>query len=186
MGNLVAKEKMRTSAAGNSRMPTAGRCTTAEVRPTRFAAPRTGFTLLELIVVIAIIAMTTVAVSLAMRDGHETELDREAERLTALLESARAQSRTSGVAVRWRPVANGFVFEGLPPDALPGTWLASGMSAQAAASDGTPAPALLLGPEPIVPAQQVLITFAGPPLLSRRLATDGLRPFAIVTPSVAP
>ena len=186
MASQVAKEKMRTSAAGNNRMHAARQCATAEVRPIRLADPCTGFTLLELIVVIAIIAMTTVAVSLAMRDGHETELDREAERLTALLESARAQSRTSGVAVRWRPVVGGFVFDGLPLDALPGTWLASGMSARTAASDGTPTPALLLGPEPIVPAQQVLITFAGPPLLSRRLVTDGLRPFAIVTPGVAP
>jgi general secretion pathway protein H len=158
---------MRTSAAGNN---------------TVFR----GFTLLELIVVIAIIAMSTVAVSLAMRDSHETQLDREAERLTALLESARAQSRTSGVAVRWRPVANGFVFDGLPPEALPGVWLAEGMSAQAATSDGTPEPALLIGPEPIIPAQQVIISFAGPPLLSRRLATDGLRPFAIVPEGQAP
>jgi len=158
---------MRTSAAGNK------------------SASR-GFTLLELIVVIAIIAMSTVAVSLAMRDSRETQLDREAERLTALLESARAQSRTSGVAVRWRPVANGFVFDGLPPEALPGVWLAEGMSAQAATFDGTPEPALLMGPEPIIPAQQVVISFAGPTLLSRRLATDGLRPFAIVPEGVAP
>lgn len=158
---------MRTSAAGNKPV-----CS--------------GFTLLELIVVIAIIAMSTVAVSLAMRDSHETQLDREAERLIALLESARAQSRTTGAAVRWRPVANGFVFDGLPRDALPGTWLASGMSAQVAAADGTPLPALLLGPEPIIPAQQVLISFEGPPLLSRRLATDGLRPFAIVTAGDTP
>jgi len=161
---------MRTSAAGNN---------------TPFRLSR-GFTLLELIVVIAIIAMSTVAVSLAMRDSHETQLDREAERLTALLESARAQSRTSGVAVRWRPVANGFVFDGLPPDALPGVWLADGMSAIAATADGTPAPTLLLGPEPIIPAQQVLISFKGPPLLGRRLATDGLRPFAISTSGQTP
>jgi len=186
MGSQAAKEKMRTSAAGNNQVFAFRQRTTADAQ--LFCRPdaRAGFTLLELIVVIAIIAMTTVAVSLAMRDGHETELDREAERLTALLESARAQSRTSGVAVRWRPVVGGFVFDGLPLDALPGTWLASGMSARTAASDGTPTPALLLGPEPIVPAQQVLITFAGPPLLSRRLVTDGLRPFAIVTPGVAP
>lgn len=145
-----------------------------------------GFTLLELIVVIAIIAISTAGVSLALRDSHQTALDREGERLTALLESARAQSRTSGTAVRWRPLANGFVFDGLPAEALPGHWLTAGISAQAADANGRPAPVLLLGPEPIIPAQQLLLSFAGPPALSLRIASDGLRPFALSAATSAP
>lgn len=84
--------------------------------PTSAAGSRRtgGFTLLELIVVIAIIAIATASVSFAMRDTNAARLDREADRLAALLESARAQSRASGVAVRWRIVEGGsFVFDGL-------------------------------------------------------------------------
>lgn len=154
---------MPTSAAGSSR--------------TR------GFTLLELIVVIAIIAMATVGVSFALRDSSAATLDREADRLAALLESARAQSRASGVAVRWRLVEGGsFVFDGLPPDALPSGWAASGISGQASLANGAPVAAVQLGPDPIIAAQQIVLYSEGPPARSLRIATDGLRPFAVTTP----
>jgi general secretion pathway protein H len=144
---------------------------------------RGGFTLLELIVVIAIIAMATASVTFAMRDSSAARLDREADRLAALLESARAQSRASGVAVRWRLVEGGsFVFEGLPPDALPNGWATSGISAQAALANGAPVPAVLLGPDPIIAAQQIVLYSEGPPARSLRVATDGLRPFTVSTP----
>ena len=144
---------------------------------------RGGFTLLELIVVIAIIAMATASVTFAMRDSSAARLDREADRLAALLESARAQSRASGVAVRWRLVEGGsFVFEGLPPDALPNGWATSGISAQAALANGAPVPAVLLGPDPIIAAQQIVLYSEGPPARSLRIATDGLRPFTVSTP----
>lgn len=163
---------MPTSAAGNSASG-ARRCPQRTVR---------GFTLLELIVVIAIIAIATAAVSFALRDSSQAQLDREADRLAALLESARAQSRASGVAVRWRPVEGSFVFDGLPSDALPGGWVAAGISAQASLANGTPVAALLLGPDPIIAAQQVMLYSAGPPARALRLATDGLRPFAVSVP----
>lgn len=144
---------------------------------------RGGFTLLELIVVIAIIAMATASVTFAMRDSSAARLDREADRLAALLESARAQSRASGVAVRWRLVEGGsFVFEGLPPEALPNGWATSGISAQAALANGAPVPAVLLGPDPIIAAQQIILYSEGPPARSLRVATDGLRPFTVTTP----
>ncbi|EER57631.1 general secretion pathway protein H, partial [Acidovorax delafieldii 2AN] len=47
-----------------------------------------GFTLLELLVVISIMALATAGVSLALRDSGQTQLEREAARLAALLESA--------------------------------------------------------------------------------------------------
>ncbi|MBT2325422.1 prepilin-type N-terminal cleavage/methylation domain-containing protein [Variovorax paradoxus] len=167
---------MPTSAAGNKRR---GPRTDSARRRTG------GFTLLELLVVIAIIALATAGVGLALRDSGQASLDREAERLSALLESARAQSRASGIAVRWRPTPQGpgnFSFDGLPPDALPTAWLTDGIAAQALAADGSAVAALQLGPEPIIAAQQVLLTSEGPPARSLRIGTDGLRPFTVITP----
>ena len=66
------------------------------------AAAQGGFTLLELLVVLSIVALATAGAGLAMRDSGQTQLEREAARLAALLESARAQSRAGGLPVRWR------------------------------------------------------------------------------------
>lgn len=134
-----------------------------------------GFTLLELLVVVAIIAIATAGVSFAVRDSAGTQLEREAARLAALLESARAQSRTSGVAVRWHPTDNGFRFDGLPPNALPGAWL------HPATSVAQPT-VLLLGPEPVIGPQAVVLVSSDLPDRSVRVATDGLRPFAPAAP----
>ncbi|KQX26790.1 prepilin-type N-terminal cleavage/methylation domain-containing protein [Variovorax sp. Root434] len=166
---------MPTSAAGNSGTGAPRR----NRFPRRHTRPACGFTLLELIVVIAIIAMATAAVSFAIRDTSAAKLDREADRLAALLESARAQSRASGIVVRWRPVEGSFMFDGLPPGALPSGWAAEGITAQAALSNGTPVPALQLGPDPIIAAQQVMLHSAGPPARALRIATDGVRPFTV-------
>jgi len=172
---------MPTSAAGNNRSrPSSARRST--VQAPRSSVRGAGFTLLELLVVIAIIAMATAGVTLSLRDTGQVALEREAERLAALLEAARAQSRASGVAVRWRTTEQGFVFDGLPVGSLPNGWLEADTRAQSALGDGRVADALLLGPEPIIAAQQVDLTSAGPPSRRLRVATDGLRPFAVVTP----
>jgi general secretion pathway protein H len=142
-----------------------------------------GFTLLELMIVVAIIALATSAVSLALRDGDAVALERETLRLSALLESARAQSRTSGVPVYWRSTGDGFEFIGLPtpaPDAG-GTntgrrpWLSADTRALIAQPTG--AVLLQLGPEPLIAAQQVVL-MQGDRRLT--LGTDGLSPFAVV------
>jgi len=138
-----------------------------------------GFTLIELLVVIAIIAIATAGVSFAIRDSSQTALDREAERLAALLEAARAQSRASGVAVRWRLTEGGFAFDGLPPQSLPTTWQQAGLAVQALDANGRAVAVLQLGPEPLIAAQQVLLSTDGPPARSLRIATDGLRPFTV-------
>jgi general secretion pathway protein H len=132
-----------------------------------------GFTLIELMVVIAIIALGTTMAALALRDSESTTLTREAERLAALLESARAQSRAAGVPVRWRPTADGFAFDGLPATVaqLPERWL----DARTAAVGNTP---LLLGPDPVIGAQAVLLRSAGS-AHELRVGTDGLRPFSV-------
>ena len=135
-----------------------------------------GFTLLELLVVITIIAAASAGVALALRDGTQTALERDAQRLAVLLESARAQSRATGVAVRWQPLASGFGFAGLSAATLPTQWLSESTRAVGTAS-------LQLGPEPMIGAQAVELIDASQGANAQansvRIATDGLRPFAV-------
>jgi general secretion pathway protein H len=133
-----------------------------------------GFTLLELLVVVAIIAIGTAGVSLALRDATSSTLEREAQRLAALLESGRAQSRAMGVPVQWRVTSEGFAFEGVPNNTLPTRWLSPDTAARA----GNP---LQLGPEPMIDPQVVVLTSTSEPDRVLRVATDGLRPFSVQT-----
>ena len=128
-------------------------------------------------VVVVIVAIASAAVVLTLRDRSQSKLEEEGARLSALLESARTQSRIVGTEVRWQPLATGgFEFAGLPSLAareLPTRWLDSDTTATVVG-----APQLRLGPEPLLPAQRVLLHLG-----ERELAvgTDGLSPFQIVT-----
>ena len=134
-----------------------------------------GFTLIELLVVIALIAIGTAAVSFSLRDSAQTLLERDAERLSALLESARARSRSSGVPVRWYPITEAsnnatsppasFVFEGLPPQTLPTTWLSPATNSM-----------LSLGPDPIIGPQSVMLRSQNFQLW---VSTDGIQAFRV-------
>lgn len=131
-----------------------------------------GFTLLELLVVVAIIAIASAGVAFALRDNSQTLLERDAARLAALFESARAQSRATGVPVRWRPTPEGFVFDGLPAKALPDRWLGHDTVARASAP-------VLLGPEPVIGRQEIVLQSTSQPTQALRIATDGARPFTV-------
>jgi general secretion pathway protein H len=144
-----------------------------QLMPPRRATLR-GFTLLELLVVVAIIAIATAGVSFALRDSEATQLEREAQRLAALLESARAQSRSTGIPVRWYATPGGFQFDGVPAKALPNHWLVETTQVRGAA-------ALQLGPEPIIGRQEVVLQSANRPERALRIATDGLRPFTVTS-----
>ncbi len=136
-----------------------------------------GFTLLELLVVVSIMALATAGVTLALRDSGQSLLEREAVRLTALLEAGRAQSRASGSQVRWQALPQGgFRFEGLPAQSLPNQWLNAGTRV---AGPGV----LVLGPEPLLPPQSVVLVHPDHPGIQLRVATDGLRPFTLAEPA---
>ena len=156
------KVTTRTSAPGN--------------RPRLAAA---GFTLLELMVVVLIVAVASGMTVVSLRDRSQSKLEEEGARLSALLETARTQSRIVGTDVRWAPLTTGgFEFIGLPPKAareLPSHWLDSDTTATIVG-----APQLRLGPEPLLPAQRVVLHLG-----EREIAvgTDGLSPFQIVDPT---
>ena len=166
---------MRMLAVGIDIAPTLAASHTALPRRTRSS----GFTLIELLMVVAIMAIATAGVGLALRDTSGTALEREAQRLAVLLESARAQSRMTASPVRWRPTATGFSFEGLAPtSAFPSTWL--GQDVQAAGAG-----IVVLGPEPVIGPQQIRLVSISQPSRSLTLATDGVRPFSVVTDGAA-
>jgi len=134
-----------------------------------------GFTLIELLMVVAIMAIATAGVGLALRDTSGTALEREAQRLAVLLDSARAQSRMTANPVRWRPTATGFVFEGLAKGStFPSAWL--GPDVRAAVTG-----AVVLGPEPVIGPQKIRLVSTSDPSRSLILATDGIRPFSVMT-----
>jgi general secretion pathway protein H len=156
-------------------MPTSG----PGSRPGRLRRPAPGargFTLIELLVVLFIVALASGLVAVSLPDRAQGRLDEDAERLAALLETARAESRASGIEVRWEPLAPtpdanaDFRFAGLPAVMQRHTrWLTPGVSAEIVG-----ARAVVLGPEPVLPAQRIVLR-----LDDRRvvLATDGLAPF---------
>jgi general secretion pathway protein H len=141
---------MRTSVVGNSK----------------------GFTLLELLLVVVIMAVASAGVSFALRDSGQTMLEREAQRLAALLESARARSLASGVPVRWQVTPTGFVFEGLAPGSLPDAWLSQDVAVAGPV-------AVLLGPEPIIGPQAVRLVLTTERGKMLTVSTDGVRPFTV-------
>ncbi len=161
---------MPTSAAGSDprRAPRAAAACTG---------PR-GFTLLELLVVVAIIAIGSTGVAFSVRDASATQLEREALRLASLLEAGRAQSRASGQPLRWRAVEDGFRFEGALDTGLPTHWLSQGVQVRGG-------PVLVLGPEPLIGAQAVVLVARDAPGSGQRVATDGLQPFT-VSPAETP
>ena len=144
----------------------------------RFGRPA-GFTLIELLVVVALIAIATATVSLSLRDPAAAQLEREAERLAALFEAARAESRAAGISVQWVPVRDAnnaagdqFRFQGLPVRiALPRRWLGEPVAVEIVG-----APVVRLGPEPMIGAQKLLLQLGSQRLV---MATDGLSPFEI-------
>lgn len=136
-----------------------------------------GLSLLELMVVLAILAIATAGTVIAMRDPDRQALQREGERLAALLEGGRAWSRGSGQALVWQVRPGGFAFVGKQPPEPAQTWLRPQVEVEWPPSVGTRE--LVLGPEPIIAAQQVVLRLGQERV---RVGTDGLQPFKLERP----
>ncbi|MEY2689529.1 MAG: hypothetical protein RL375_3728 [Pseudomonadota bacterium] len=175
------------SLAAKARMPTSDPGSKPVVPRTRLAQRPAGFTLLELLIVISIIAMASAVTSLALRDPGATRLQREGERLAALFEVARAQARSLGVAVLWQVPGRrvpgdlrepgDFSFLGLPPgNDIPEHWLEPASAGEISVELPRGQIGLVLGPEPVIGAQRIVLRLG-----QRRLvvATDGMSPFQI-------
>ena len=134
-----------------------------------------GLTLLELLVVLAIIGFASAGIALSLRDSQHTQLDNEAQRLMAHLEAARVSSRTSGVTLAWRSTAEGYAI--LRPANKPvktESWLYPTTVVTASTNP------VVLGPEPIIAPVTLTLSQAGPNAPATqivRIGTDGLRPF---------
>lgn len=173
--------------------------------PGRRPAPVQGFTLIELLTVLTLVALATAAVTLAWRDPAADRLQREAERLVMLLETARSEARAAGLALGWRPLSadrtlrpgtvSGIAadFEFLDPQgqplaakaalsgagfgvgSWPRQWLTPGVQATVNGPLGA-SDALRLGPEAMIGAQRVVLALDGQ---RREIATEGLAPFEV-------
>jgi general secretion pathway protein H len=176
----AVKVKMPMSAAGNE----VGR---ERGRQIQKGAQR-GLTLIELMVVVTLIAIAVAGVSLSLRDSQATALDREAQRLSTVLEAVRAQSRSSGVALVWVALPGGFAV--LPAQAVSGgmggsveiaasglsPWLSADVKASIVNAAGPTQRVIVLGAEPMIAPTTLVLTQGSRQL---RVVTDGLRPFRV-------
>ena len=79
-----------------------------------------GFSLLELIVVVCVLAVLSLVLAVGAMPGKDALAEKEARRLAALLELAAAEARTTGEALTWTPERAGYSFWRRSDD---GEWL---------------------------------------------------------------
>lgn len=140
-----------------------------------------GLTLIELMVVLLIVGIATAVTLLALPDSPQAQLQADASRLAALLESARAASRAQDEALRWQVNEAGFRFEGRAGGPWPNQWLHADTQAQVIG-----ARELLLGPEPVIGAQAVALHHRRRPESRLWVGTDGVRPFEVLSAEPRP
>ncbi len=146
-----------------------------------------GFTLLELLVVLFIVALLSGGAIWSISQQNQHAPLREAQRLVALLEEARARSHGNGRPVLWRAVPGGFEFPGLAAQTAAGEettlqyrWLHEDATAIVLQNPST---TLLLGPEPVLPPQRLRLRINGQTV---DVGTDGAQAFAVLPATDAP
>ncbi|MCA8274206.1 GspH/FimT family pseudopilin [Burkholderia sp. AU30280] len=98
---------MRTSARGSDGVRVVNR----RIRHTRVVRrTSTGFTLLEMLVVLVIVGLLVAVVTLAPSRNRRTDLAEEAQRLANLLESAGDEAQVRSIPIAWQPIGGGYRF----------------------------------------------------------------------------
>lgn len=73
-------------------------------------AHRAGFTLIEILVVLAILGLAASMAFVQFRHGAQARLEEDAQRLAALLQHVREEALVGGRPLAWRSGAGGYAF----------------------------------------------------------------------------
>ena len=96
---------MPISVAGSSPVPASAR---GAAQPHRRQA--WGFTLLEMLVALIIVGMVTALAAFALPPSENAQMQREAQRLSALFDAARQHAAETGVPLAWASGPGGYAF----------------------------------------------------------------------------
>ena len=138
--------------------------------------PQRGWTLVELLVVLAILAMVTGVATLSLPNAEQRLLQQEATRLLARVDAARAQSRALGVPVWLEVTAQGWAIEGAPaPAAYRHAWTDPGLRLRI--ESPLNAQRIWLGPDPVMAPTVLRLNLAQAQL---RLGSQGVAAWAVL------
>ena len=140
------------------------------------SGPAPGFTLIELMVVLAIVAVLTSVVAWSARPSIPHQLHQEGVRLAIWLQATHAQARSAGWSVQARAKTEGVELTGAGTEAGAAprlTWIASSTQVVGPPVD------LVLGPEPFLPAQQWVLGSSLDPKARVRVWTDDTGPWKV-------
>ena len=146
-------------------------------RKTASPAPvilNSGFTLIELMVVLLVLALSSSLVVMGTRDTSQQTLEREANRLINILEAARAKARSNSTALLWQSDARGYSISALTnPDIQQAfhTWYLPGTRSEPSS--------WVISAEPVQSAARLTLLIEGAPNARLSVATDGAASFKV-------
>ncbi len=139
---------------------------------------RKGFTLLELLVVLVIVAISASLAMLALPSTNRNALDQDSAQLAALMDAARSYAAAVQAPVRLEATSDGYQFIGivsgnwqvLDGELRPRSFLTTG-ALLSVSKDG-----VILGPEPVGDPLKLNIALGAE---GRTIASDGASPFFV-------
>jgi general secretion pathway protein H len=130
-----------------------------------------GYTLIELLIVIAIIGIAAGVVTLSVRGDDSRRVTQEGERLAALFRMAQSEARVGGRPIYWQADLSGYRFRAAGPDAAPMAEELTRERRWPFAVRRVARSELVFGREPLREPAEVEIATAGPVL---RLSLDAM------------